>query len=523
VIGLERAIDGARQGRLAVVAGAGISMLPPSNLPSWWEFTAALLTAALAKAATAPFLDEDSIAAVRSLTPDSINTATLSEAISKYVASIAYFPVLTVLDGTTINANHQALAELARLGRLRAIVTPNFDTLIERAFQEGRVPLADPATDTETGKACTLIRLHGVATAAQSMIDTVAQKARGLPFDTHEALRERLRDCRVMVVGFSGLDLDFAWDYLSLETTPLEGVTWVVRPGSAPAPQVVALRTRLGNRMEIVEGELPALWRDLGATVSEEVVPVDPNHAEASTERVKAHAQGLFETLGAPLAVTLCMRLLDDSGQRERARQVYARLAEVAGTWSQPRLPIQLTVLRALSSTSGLTTNEAQVAWQALDHSLLAADLRALTGAWFAYGMIQLQADEPPSSILWFLLVAESAAVAGGNLDNAWAAAIMRGRLLMKGGEYDQATEKLREGRAASDTVSEARAEDRGARLESGARLPASRTCRLPEALRRGAGVGCWSHRCLGSSALATARGILQRAPDARYAARRLR
>ena len=367
MIGLDRAIDGARQGRLAVVAGAGISMLPPSNLPSWWEFTAALLTAAVAKAVTAPFLDKDSIAAVRSLTPDSINTATLSEAISKYVASIAYFPVLTVLDGTTINANHQALAELARLGRLRAIVTPNFDTLIERAFQEGRVPLADPATDTEAGKACTLIRLHGVATAAQSMIDTVGQKARGLPFDTHEALRERLRDCRVMIVGFSGLDLDFAWDYLSLETTPLEGVTWVVRPGSAPAPQVVALRTRLGNRMEIVEGELPALWRDLGATVSEEGVPVDPNHAEASTQRVKAHAEGLFETLGAPLAVTLCMRLLDDSGQRERAKQVYARLAEVAGTWSEPRLPTQVTVLRALSSTSGLTTNEAKIAWQEKD------------------------------------------------------------------------------------------------------------------------------------------------------------
>jgi hypothetical protein len=43
---LERAIEAARQGRLAVMAGAGISMLPPSNLPSWWEFTTALLTAA---------------------------------------------------------------------------------------------------------------------------------------------------------------------------------------------------------------------------------------------------------------------------------------------------------------------------------------------------------------------------------------------------------------------------------------------------------------------------------------------
>jgi len=37
-----------------------------------------------------------------------------------------------------------------------------------------------------------LIRLHGVATSAHSMIDTVGQKARGLPFDTHEALRRFL-------------------------------------------------------------------------------------------------------------------------------------------------------------------------------------------------------------------------------------------------------------------------------------------------------------------------------------------
>jgi hypothetical protein len=241
-----------------------------------------------------------------------------------------------VLDGTTINANHQALAELARLGRLRAIVTPNFDTLIERAFQESRVPLSTAVTGAEAEKGCTLIRLHGVATAAQSMIDTAGQKARGLAFDRHQALRQRLRDCRVMVVGFSGLDLDFASDYLSLETTPLEGVTWVVLPKSEPAPQVVALRTRLGPRTEIVEGALPALWRELGATVPEEAVTVDPKHAEATTAHVNAHAQQLFEKLGAPLAVTLGMRLLDDSGQRERARQVYARLAEVAGTWSEP-------------------------------------------------------------------------------------------------------------------------------------------------------------------------------------------
>jgi tetratricopeptide (TPR) repeat protein len=92
------------------------------------------------------------------------------------------------------------------------------------------------------------------------------------------------------------------------------------------------------------------------------------------------------------------------------------------------------------ASLSNLGSAE-KAMWQALDYSLLAADLRALAGAWFAYGIIQLQADEPPSSILWYLLVAESAAVAGGNLDNAFAAAIMRGRVLMAGGEYHQAAE----------------------------------------------------------------------------------
>src|SRR5215472_12208305 len=146
---LDHAIEAARQGRLAVLAGAGISTLPPASLPSWSEFTSALLSVAVATAVNSPFLDEDSIAAIRSLTPDSISTAALSESISKYVASAGYFRFLTVLDSTTTNANHQALAELAGRGRLRAIVTPNFDTLIERAFEESHVPLARPIANVE--------------------------------------------------------------------------------------------------------------------------------------------------------------------------------------------------------------------------------------------------------------------------------------------------------------------------------------------------------------------------------------
>ena len=54
------------------------------------------------------------------------------------------------------------------------------------------------------------------------------------------------------------------------------------------------------------------------------------------------------------------MRLLNDSGQRDGARHVYDCLADVARTWSDPRSPEQVTVLRALASTPGLTTD---VSW----------------------------------------------------------------------------------------------------------------------------------------------------------------
>ena len=195
------------------------------------------------------------------------------------------------------------------------------------------------------------------------------------------------------------------------------------------------------------------------------------------------------------------MRLLNDSGQRDGARHVYDCLADVARTWSDPRLPEQVTVLRALASTPGLTADiswlECDVAccqrwladrrsnaaaqpitrqdedlmhfnlaiglgnlamsyagasklgsadhatWAAFEHALLAADLRALACAWCARGLIAKNADEAPSLILWYLLLAEGAAVAGGNVNQAIFAAFERGRLLMSGGEYDNAADSF--------------------------------------------------------------------------------
>ena len=230
--------------------------------------------------------------------PASITPATLSEAIAKYVAGAIYFPVLTVLDGTATNTNHQARADFARLGRLRAIVTPNFDPLIERAFREREIPLAEPAPDRDPAHGCTLTHVHGATTSVTSMIDTIGQKTQGLRFASYARLQHELRDRHVLVVGFSGEDLQFASDYLSLESTPIDGVTWVIQAGRDPGEQVLTLRERLVDRMQIVEGVLPGLWRELDATVTGAAVAVEPKDAQITKDRLASHTRQLFDKLG---------------------------------------------------------------------------------------------------------------------------------------------------------------------------------------------------------------------------------
>lgn len=55
----------------------------------------------------------------------------ISDLIVSQGAGSSYFPLLELLNATSPNANHFSLVELARRGILKAVVTTNFDTLIE--------------------------------------------------------------------------------------------------------------------------------------------------------------------------------------------------------------------------------------------------------------------------------------------------------------------------------------------------------------------------------------------------------
>jgi hypothetical protein len=182
---LDAVREAANNKRLAIFAGSGLSVLPPAFLPDWRSFNQAVLEAVKTAAAVALADDPDARAALDTLTLDRIPVEAFSDQIVDGFSGADYFSVLDVLDGVATNVNHRALAELAARGALRAIVTTNFDTLIERAFRERGVALQVFAKTQDFERPppfehCVLYKIHGTVGADTTFVDTVSQKMRGL-------------------------------------------------------------------------------------------------------------------------------------------------------------------------------------------------------------------------------------------------------------------------------------------------------------------------------------------------------
>lgn len=312
--------DAITRGRLVVVAGAGISVLPPSSLPSWWGFNEALLKALrqAAQSLLPPGYDE----LLQDLTLDRIPVVAFSDHVVRSFAGEAYFPMLGLLESSRPNANHRALAELARRGCLQHIVTPNFDTLIERAFRDADVALEvligrdSPAAVEGRGRARTMLhKIHGSANDKTSLVDTVSQKLRGLSTEQRAALEEAFADGHVLFIGFSGADFDFDPDYLPLSKamdTAGQAFTWVSRPGTQPPP---IARKLARNASWLVEGELPQWFETLGldpetlitASSAQLGAPVSTPAVNLPERIAEWIAQPAF---GPWACAALCLRLL---------------------------------------------------------------------------------------------------------------------------------------------------------------------------------------------------------------------
>jgi len=330
-------------GTLLVFAGAGISKLGPSFLPDWLAFNRSLLEEAKACALRGlPGLDAEAADAVRSLEIGQLPVEAFSDLIARSFAAEGYFTVLDVLDGEQTNANHQALADLARRGVLRTIVTTNFDTLIERAFREADLPLTvltakDHVEAAPPAGATALYKIHGSVTDTSTLVDTVGQKLRGLPPEVHQRLGELFRSHHVLVVGYSGADLKFGCDYLAFSGIGPEspGLTWLARPNTPPSPEVAAILGRLGDRGTLIGAELPAFFTTLGVEVPATPATTDAGMQAEVERRAQERIRRFFDEpyIGPLSSAAFCASLLARTGSPAAAAAVRHALADEAERW----------------------------------------------------------------------------------------------------------------------------------------------------------------------------------------------
>lgn len=342
----------ARDGGLVVFAGAGISMPPPSSLPSWYlinEVVLESLAQRLEPFAGAHFSEE-----VRQQLIATRNDKTRHFSPDYHAQIIEdecgpdYFRVLQALDAEEWNGCHAAIAALAKAGFVAAVVTTNFDRLLERALDAVGVQprVYRKREEYESWHVdedpLAIIKVHGSVENLDSMVDTLRQRLMGRPEPLERGLIELLKRHHVLFAGFSGADLAYDEGYLGLRAAAEanRGFTCLLRPGDEPTAGMASLKRAWGENARYLKGELPG-WLDgllgsLQLTVPKVPVVTAPSDRIAALRR---HADRWSSSLGHMLAVAIMAELLESSGRPELAYQLLVKTYNSAGEIRDPEAP----------------------------------------------------------------------------------------------------------------------------------------------------------------------------------------
>ncbi len=336
----------ARDQRVVVLAGSGISTDQPSGLLTWREFNAALLDALVNSAVgLLPGAETE----IRSLNLDDLPIQAFSAIVAGSFSDRHYLPVLDVLEGSTPNRGHHALASLARAGILCAVLTTNFDTLIEQALAMAGVASATMAADYDYAgpqdDRFRIHKLHGSVGRHDTLVDAVHQKLPGLSATRRAIVKDVCLDADVVVLGFSGADFMFDHDYIPLGTA--RRVIWVIRPGSTVSDRVQEVLGSLAHGI-VVESDIVPCLEALGAAPPPTTAPVAP----VLVDRRKEVCDRL---VGAPNlewgAAGACLRLAGAGGRDEIVTAIISAIQPRVS--AVEKLPfIASSMLRALTAVA---------------------------------------------------------------------------------------------------------------------------------------------------------------------------
>jgi hypothetical protein len=244
-----------------------------------------------------------------------------------------YFRVWQSLDTDAYVLVHAALAELASKGRLAAIISTNFDRLVETALGEKRQAFevfhhrtAFEALSTscqEELKALSVIKIHGSIEDSESLVDTLRQRVAGTPEPLKKAPKVLLKKYPWLYLGFSGTDFSYDPHYLGiLDAAPeAKGFVFLARAGSSIQEGVRLLAESYGA------GKATIVYDDLSRWLSEAFrlptsrlrSPTALTGAEDPLPRVKERIRQWTGGLGSLAVVNILYSMLKNSGMEADA------------------------------------------------------------------------------------------------------------------------------------------------------------------------------------------------------------
>lgn len=317
--------DSMNKGNVVIVAGAGISKDSPSDLPSWWEYNISLLEE-IGK------FGGEALGQPNLLNMDMIQrmvpVISISEFFVDRIASYSYYPLLALLDGANPNINHLLLARKARKGAISGIVTTNFDTLLEQAFEQENVGYKVYDEDENYKKILPgvfpIYKIHGSSTNPTKAIDTVHQKLQGLSVEKRIILKKLFSENHILFMGFSGEDFLFGTEYLPVQENKINhyGITWLAYPGGTFNDNTKKII--YDCEVKVLESKLPDFYQRMGWEIPKPVIRKETDK-EPFSRKAGTVIRQLLEMpyIGKWACVGLCLDLMMCTEDWTNAEKVY--------------------------------------------------------------------------------------------------------------------------------------------------------------------------------------------------------
>jgi len=289
--------------QLVILCGAGISLDPPSRLPSGAKLLRSVIGMLLDSDDIV--LDGDCIRQLRRVVRD-LRLELALELLARHINPRTLVQVYAVLRRAVPNYNHLALATADV-----QIITTNQDTLIEAAAER-------------LGTTPDVLHLHGRCDRPATVVTLISQYMAGLPRTSVCRFQEKLRARNVLVLWYSGRDRDIMG---VLEESSVAHVEWVLHPGSGESPELRRLQNQLGSRIAVRSGLSRAKLAELLTRRQQSaVLHALPRRAPTARPVVPHDVRRQFASIGRLARNLSLAAVLRHASLYEEAERVYTAL-----------------------------------------------------------------------------------------------------------------------------------------------------------------------------------------------------